>query len=218
MSEEQREAEKRVGSTVRAWSQAMYGTVHALRLMRAVDLGNLKKIGYSVQESLTWIRSDIGFESVVPDRELNPENISLDGVDEDEVFEKLARAVARMLLVSLASLLDECLAEALSARGHNPDGHIGGKLEQVRAHLPPQILSDSEWALAGARELITLRNVLVHAGGFWDERCVGALRGDGKKPAINDALSVGFADVLRYKRAVRTLLGEAWKIQHGQVA
>ena len=204
-----------IGDNIRTWSQAMYGIVHALRLMRAVDLGNIKKVGYSMQESLNWVQSDLGFQSSIPDRDLNIGSFDLDGETETAIFGKLAASVAGTLVVSLTSLLDECLAEVLSARGHNPDGVTGGKLAQLRAHLPAEVVRENEWAMIGARELVTLRNVLVHCGGIWNDRTVKDLpqsddeSGPSPRPAVGDVLSVGFGDVLRYKRAVRTLLNEA---------
>ncbi|MEZ4301535.1 MAG: hypothetical protein R3B70_41760 [Polyangiaceae bacterium] len=201
-----------IEARMRTWSQAMYGIVHAMRILRAVDLGNIKKVGYSMRQSLSWVESNLGFDSSIPERDLNVASFDLEGETEEAIFSKLASAISNTLTVSLTSLLDECLGEVLAARGYNPHSVAGGKLDQLRAYLPENVAQGNEWALTGARELVTIRNVLVHSGGVWNERPIKTLPGNGRKPATGEPLSVGFGDVLRYKRAVRTLLNEAQKM------
>jgi hypothetical protein len=195
---------------LRTWSQAMYGTLHALRLMRAVDLGNIKKVGASVGASLDWIASDLGISSAVPEWPFNPSVIKLDGEEEAEVFDHVVRAISLSMAASLTALFDECLEDVLEAKGYTPRDYPGGKLVQLRGRLPADVAADKAWALDGVAELIAIRNAIVHGAGCWSERTLGDLPATSRGTAkVGDRLAVSFGDILRYKRAVRTVLNES---------
>jgi hypothetical protein len=195
---------------LRVWSQAMYGTLHALRLMRAVDHGNFKKVGVSVEAALGWIASDLGISSAVEERPFDPSDIKLAGEDEAEVFDHVVRAIALSMVSGLTALFDECFEDVLEAKGYVPANLPRAKLDQLRGNLDADAAAAIAWALDGVQELIAIRNAVVHGGGCWNARAIAALpttsRGTAK---IGGKLTVSFGDVLRYKRAVRTVLNQS---------
>jgi hypothetical protein len=191
------------------WSQTVYGVAHSLNIAKAVKLGNLDTLLESLTEADAWNDSDLGFTSNLPQKDFRDGAIKLDGRDHEEVFVNLSENIVRILFVNLAVLADECLDYLIWHAGVSPPNYLTGKAEWVKSKMDAKFL----WAANGLLEICALRNAIVHANGVLNSPAIEIL----EKAGISDAraghlVSLSFGDLFRYRRALRTVLGEMEKL------
>lgn len=191
------------------WSQTVYGVAHSLNIARAVKLGNLDTLIESLTAAAAWNRSDLGFTSCLPEKDLKDGAIKLDGKDHEEIFVNLSENIVRILFVNLAVLADECLAHLMQCAAVDPPNYLTSKAEWVKSKIDTK----HAWAANGLLELCALRNSIVHANGVLNPSAMDIL----KKAGVSDAqhghvISLSFGDLFRYRRALRTVFGEIEKL------
>jgi hypothetical protein len=192
------------------WSQTVYGVAHSLHIAHSLKLGNLDTLLDSLSAAQQWNESDLGFESCLPEKGFREGSIKLDGKDHEEVFLVLSENIVRSLFVNLAVLADECLAELIAQAGAEPSNYLTAKAEWVKSKLG----SNYQWAANGLLELCALRNAIVHANGRLSPSTIAILQKAGVTGAIADhEISLSFGDLFRYRRALRTVLGEVEKLR-----
>lgn len=190
------------------WSQTVYGVAHSLHIAHTLKLGNLETLLESLRAAQNWNRSDLGFQSCLPEKGFKAGSIKLDGKDHEEVFAVLSENIVRILFVNLTVLADECLAELIVEAGVEPPNYLTAKAEWVRSRINGRYA----WAADGLLEMCALRNAIVHANGCLNASTLSILM----KAGINNAkeghvVSLAFGDLFRYRRALRTILGEVEK-------
>ncbi len=194
---------------MREWSQTVYGVAHSLNIAHGVKLGNLDTLLESLVAADAWNASDLGFTSNLPARDFKDGDIRLDGRDHAEVFANLAENIVRILFVNLAVLADECLAHLIRAAGTEPPNYLTNKAEWVKAKLDQK----HAWAANGLIELCALRNALVHANGHLNASAVALLvKAEVTGSKEGHKVQLSFGDLFRYRRALRTVLGEVEKL------
>jgi hypothetical protein len=68
------------------------------------------------------------------------------------------------------------------------------------------------WAANGMLELCALRNAVVHNSGKLNDSAIGILKNANITDAKQDhEVSLSFGDLFRYRRALRTIIGELQK-------
>lgn len=196
------------------WSQTVYGVAHSLHLANSIKLGNLTALLDSLAAAEKWNKSDIGFSSSLPMKEFRDGSINLTGKEHKEVFNILSENIVKILFINLAVLADECLAQLITETNTLPPNYLTSKAEWVKL----KIAKKHKWAANGMLELCAIRNALVHNGGILNESVIDIL----KKADVTDAklahkISISFGDLFRYRRALRTVIGELKKMkQKGQ--
>ena len=198
-----------IDQEMRRWSQTLYGLVHALHVARSVKLGNLGTLIESLSDAEDWEASDPGFESCVPTLRFKEDSIRLDGRDHEEIFASLSTNLLRALFINLAVLADEWVGECIRGLGTEPPNFLTGKAEWVKK----RIASPQTWAACGLLEMCAIRNALVHNNGVLNQSCIDILRLAGTesaRPGHEIRISVG--DLFRYRRALRTVVGELRKM------
>lgn len=194
---------------MREWSQTVYGVAHSLNIAQGVKLGNLDTLLESLVAADAWNASDLGFTSNLPARGFKDGDIRLDGRDHAEVFANLAENIVRILFVNLAVLADECLANLIGAVGIKPPNYLTSKAEWVKANLDQK----HAWAANGLLELCAIRNALVHANGHLNASAVALLvKAEVAVAKAGHQVRLSFGDLFRYRRALRTVLGEVQKL------
>ncbi len=192
------------------WSQTVYGVAHSLHLANSIKLGNLTALLESLSAAEKWNPSDLGFTSSLPTKEFRDGSINLNGKDHGEVFGILSENIVKILFVNLAVLADECLAQLIAEIGATPPNYLTSKAEWVKSKIDDKYA----WAANGMLELCALRNAVVHNGGKINESVNDIL----KKAGVGDAklgheVSLSFGDLFRYRRALRTVIGELQKLK-----
>ncbi len=191
---------------LKKWSQTSYGIIHTLALAENLQMGNLGTLEDNIKKSFSWISSDLGFDSIVDDRNYNEGSIKLDGRHAQQVVQWLQKSVAEMLLTHLVALCDELLMEILDAKGVSVENanFFYDKLGLVT------VRRDQEWAKNAMFEMNAIRNCIIHSASKWNERSASQLeRKLGIKPVVGSPITVSFKDIFNYKKAVRVFLGEA---------
>lgn len=201
-----------INQRMKEWSQTVYGIAHSLRIARSVKLGNLTTLHESLVDASGWNLSNLGFTSNIPTREFREGDIRLDGRDHEEVFVTLSANIVRMLFINLAVLADEVLEHLIAASGSTPPNYLTSKAEWVKAKVAPKYA----WAANGLLELSAIRNAFVHGNATLNGTVLGILR----KAEVTDALeghiiSLSFGDLFRYRRALRTVVGELRRLHRG---
>lgn len=192
------------------WSQTVYGIAHSLHIAHSLKLGNLTTLLDSLSAAERWNESDLGFESCLPKKEFREGSIKLDGRDHEEVFTLLSENIVKVLFVNLAVLADECLSHLMGEAGVEPPNYLTSKVEWVKSRLEPKY----DWAANGLLEMCAIRNAIVHSGGRLSSSSIAILEKAGAKPAhVNHEIRLSFGDLFRYRRALRTVLGEVQKLQ-----
>jgi len=199
-----------IDNSMLQWSQTVYGVAHSLHLANSIKLGNLTALIESLSAAEQWNQSDLGFTSSLPMKEFKDGSINLNGKDHGEVFGILSENIVRILFVNLAVLADECLDQLITEAGTTPPNYLTSKAEWVKA----RINNKYEWAANGMLELCALRNAVVHNGGKINKSVIDIL----EKAGVGDAklgheVSLSFGDLFRYRRALRTVIGELQKIK-----
>lgn len=192
------------------WSQTVYGVAHSLHLASSIKLGNLTALVDSLSAAEQWNQSDLGFGSSLPMKEFREGSITLNGADHEEIFEILSENIVKILFVNLAVLADECLAQLIESAGVTPPNYLTSKAEWVKSNIDEKYV----WAANGILELCAIRNAVVHNGGKINGSVVEVL----KKAGVGDAtldheISLSFGDLFRYRRALRTVVGELQKMK-----
>ncbi|MEO6192019.1 MAG: hypothetical protein ABIS20_03355, partial [Thermoanaerobaculia bacterium] len=127
----------------------------------------------------------------------------------------LSENIVRILFVNLAVLADECLSELIAQAGAEPPNYLTAKAEWVKSKLGPSY----QWAANGLLELCALRNAIVHANGRLNPSTIAILQKAGVADVRADhEISLSFGDLFRYRRALRTVLGEVDKLRAKRVA
>lgn len=192
------------------WSQTVYGVAHSLHLANSIKLGNLTTLVESLSAAEKWSQSDLGFTSSLPKKEFKSGSINLSGKDHVEVFGILSESIVKILFVNLAVLADECLDQLIAEAGATPPNYLTSKAEWVRSKIDEKY----EWAANGVLELCALRNAVVHNGGKINKSVVDILEKAGVGDAkIGHEVSLSFGDLFRYRRALRTVIGELHKLK-----
>lgn len=199
-----------IDNSMLQWSQTVYGIAHSLHLANSIKLGNLTALIESLSAAEQWNQSDLGFASSLPAKEFRDGSINLDGKDHGEVFGILSENIVKILFVNLAVLADECLNQLITEAGTSPPNYLTSKVEWVKSKIDDKY----EWAANGMLELCALRNAVVHNGGKINKSVVDIL----EKAGVGDAklgheVSLSFGDLFRYRRALRTVIGELQKLK-----
>lgn len=194
---------------MRQWSQTVYGVAHSLQIAKSIKMGNLTTLVESLSEAEGWTKSDLGFDSAVPEKKFVEGSIAFDGSDHEEIFVALSQRVVKMLFVNLMVLADECLAQLMSEAGVDPPNYLTSKAEWVKSRLGTKHV----WAANGLLEMCAIRNAIVHNGGMLNSSSIHILESAGIKfVAPNHQVELSFGDLFRYRRALRTVLGEIQKL------
>lgn len=191
------------------WSQTVYGVGHALHVANSIKFGNLDTIVDSMQAAENWNSSLLGFASILPAKEFTPGSIKLDGVSHEEIFGRVSESIVRVLFVNLVVLTDEVMGYLIGLTGANVPEPVFSKVEWAKAHINHGF----EWATSGLLEMVAIRNALVHNGGRWNGPSIEQLKLAGV--AVVDStvdISLSFGDLFRYRRALRTVVGELRKL------
>lgn len=189
---------------INAWTQTTLGMIHALSIAKGVQMGNMNRLGENVVAAFSWIPSNIGFISSVPTRAPESKSFSLSGKNEDDIFNRVARNSCELLFTDLVVLLDVYMEILLKNKKIEPKRFPSGRIEQFI------ISAKYDWAKRGVQEMVVIRNCLVHSAGNWSKGAADQIQSIcGNRPTVGDKVCVGFDDLFRYKRAVRTFLGEA---------
>lgn len=197
-----------VDSEMLAWSQTVYGVGHALHVAKSINFGNLNTIVESMTAAERWNPSNLGFESSLPVKEFTPGSIKLDGGSHHEVFAHVSENIVRVLFVNLAVLADEVIGYLIGLTGENVPQYLFNKIEWVKPRITPGL----EWAINGMFEMVAIRNALVHNNGRWNSTTIGQLRATGVTDVQSEVqISLSFGDLFRYRRALRTVVGELRK-------
>lgn len=199
-----------INNSMLQWSQTVYGVAHSLHLANSIKLGNLTALIESLSAAERWNQSDLGFTSSLPTKDFRGGSIILDGKDHEEVFGIISENIVKILFVNLAVLADECLNQLIDEAGTSPPNYLTSKVEWVKSKIDDKY----EWAANGMLELCALRNAVVHNGGKINKSVVDIL----EKAGVGDAklgheVSLSFGDLFRYKRALRTVVGELQKLK-----
>ena len=191
------------------WSQTVYGIAHSLHLAHSVNLGNLTTLHASLSAAEKWNKSNLGFESVLPRKEFKEGSINLDGRDHEEVFKVLSENAVKLLFMNLTVLADECLSHLILQAGVEPPNYLTGKAEWVKS----KIAKKYEWAANGLLEICAIRNAIVHNSSKINSSVMQILDKAGITTAqIDHEIQLSFGDLFRYRRALRTVLGEIQKL------
>lgn len=191
------------------WSQTVYGVAHSLHLANSINLGNLTTLIESLSVAEQWNRSDLGFTSSLPTTDFKGGSINLDGKDHGEIFGTLSENIVKIPFVNLAVLADECLDQLIREAGAPSPNYLTNKAEWVKAKIDGKY----EWAANGILELCALRNAVVHNGGKINRSVVDILEKAGVRDAkFGHEVSLSFGDLFRYRRALRTVIGELRKL------
>ncbi|WP_371325112.1 hypothetical protein VX159_06235 [Dechloromonas sp. ZY10] len=192
------------------WSQTVYGVAHSLHLANSIKLGNLTALIESLSAAEQWNQSDLGFTSSLPTKRFKDGSINLDGKDHGEVFSILSENIVKILFVNLAVLADECLNQLIAEAGTPPPNYLTSKAEWVKSRIEDKY----EWAANGMLELCALRNAVVHNGGKINKSVIDILEKAGVTDAkLGHEVSLSFGDLFRYRRALRTVIGELQKLK-----
>ncbi len=192
------------------WSHTVYGVAHSLHLANSIKLGNLTTLIESLSAAEQWNQSDLGFTSTLPTKEFKEGSINLNGKDHEDVFCILSENIIKILFVNLAVLADECLDQLIAEAGVIPPNYLTSKAEWVKSKIDDKYA----WAANGMLELCAIRNAVVHNGGTINKSVIDILEkaGVGDAKLDHDVL-LSFGDLFRYKRALRTVIGEVQKLK-----
>lgn len=199
-----------IDNSMLQWSQTVYGVAHSLHLAHSIKLGNLTALGESLSAAEQWNKSDLGFTSSLPAKDFRDGSINLNGKDHGEVFGILSENIVKILFVNLAVLADECLDQLITEAGACPPNYLTSKTEWVKSKIDERYV----WAANGMLELCALRNAVVHNGGKINKSVIDILEKAGVGDAkIGHEVSLSFGDLFRYRRALRTVIGELQKLK-----
>ena len=188
----------------------MYGLIHSVKLSSAIDMGNINRVDQSISESLSWFTGSQQFNSNIEQRNFKSGRVNLDDGDIEQVAAKLKINLLKVLLIDLAALCDALLSEILAK--HKRDEEISSVYPYLRNKVEAVACTDeTKWAQKGVLELNILRNCIIHNDARWNDKSLTEL---GKlceniTASTGDDVTLTYEDLLRYKRAVRTLLNQA---------
>lgn len=191
------------------WSQTVYGIAHSLQIVESINMGNLDTLMTSLRNAAARKPSDLGFESSIDARDFGENAVKLDGRDHAQVFDILSDNVTELLFVNLAVLADECLAQCMANAGANVPNYLTAKVEWIK----PRLDQEHRWAANGLLELCAIRNAIVHNEGRLGRKSVELLlSADVTNIKEDHRIQLSFGDLFRYRRALRTVVGEARKL------
>lgn len=191
------------------WSQTVYGVAHSLCISRSIYFGNLGKLVESLQLAEKWNKTNLGFESCIPNRSFKKGCVKLEGSDHEQIFLKISENIVKILFINLAVIADETLGYLIKKSGNKPGNYLINKIEWSKSRINPEL----HWSINGMLELVAIRNALVHNEGRWNESSIQILKKAGIGSVDRCAIiSLSFADLFRYRRALRTLAGELRKL------
>lgn len=194
------------------WSHTVYGVGHALYVAESINFGNLDTIVDSMRAAEAWNKTALGFESNLPVREFTEGSIYLKGSGHKEVFGRVSESIVKVLFINLAILADEIIGYLIGQTGSAVPNYLFNKIEWTHARIPPSY----HWVTNGLFELVAIRNALVHGGGRWSNSTIAQLRAAGiQEVDMNVDISLSFGDLFRYRRALRTVIGELRKLAVG---
>jgi len=107
------------------------------------------------------------------------------------------------------------MAQLIKEAGTDPPNYLTNKAEWVKSKIDGKYV----WAANGMLELCALRNAVVHNGGKINESVNEILEKAGVRDAkIGHMVSFSFGDLFRYRRALRTVIGELQKCAKSRAA
>ncbi|GHS91181.1 hypothetical protein FACS1894139_01210 [Planctomycetales bacterium] len=218
-----------IEDSMRQWSKTIYGIISSLHIAKSGDLSNPTPLQDSILAAEEWNASDIGFTSCVRIRKMKENSITLAGENHEEIFRIISERITKILLVNLDLLTDEWLGQSIAAVAVGTPKkpiYLPGKAVAVGApkktiYLPGKIAwvtskldKKYAWATNGVLELHAIRNAIVHNSGELNDRVINDLKKAGVEDAkVGHKISISFGDLLRYRRAVRTVINEVKKLK-----
>ncbi len=189
---------------VNVWTNTLYTLIHSLHISKQISFGNLTYVDRSILDAGTWITPDCSYKSALVEHPFGNHKTTFRR-DPNKHFSDIANQIVQMLLQDLVVILDEMLSEALRQKGESAGPYPQSKVEKLATHLDEKYT----WAKHGCFELVAVRNVLTHNGGRWNDQSIAIISEFVKPPpASGDKLSIGFAMLFRYRKAMRTFLNE----------
>lgn len=189
---------------VNVWTSTLYTLIHSLSLSKSIKFGNLSFLHESIADAGNWIAPDCSYQSILLGKGFGGKKPTFRR-DPNAYFASISAQIVKMLIQDLVVILDEMMGEILTAHNLPIDTYPQAKLRTLANRLSSQY----NWAFHGCLELVAVRNVLTHNAGKWNARSIDIV-----KPFITPApvngqtLSVGFAMLFQYRKAMRTFLNE----------
>jgi hypothetical protein len=189
---------------VNVWTSTLYTLIHSLHLSRAIKFGNLPLLSESIADAANWVTPDCSYASVLLARGFGRRRATFRR-DPNTHFAEISNQIIKMLIQDLVVILDEMMAEILVAHGLPPERYPQKKLRVLSQRLPTQYT----WAFQGCLELVAARNILTHAAGKWNPESIAIVAPFVvPAPTSGQTLSIGFAMLFRYRKAMRTFLNQ----------
>jgi hypothetical protein len=189
---------------LKRWTSTFYAIIQALEIAHKQHFGNQETLGDAMKNAREWIQPDCSFNSVVvvPGRMRASVRFRQDPMKK---FHVVVETIVKMMIQDLVVLLDELMDQALSERGENGGSYPQSKVNKLSAQLD----EDNKWAGDGCLELIAVRNVLCHSRGIWSQKSIQIVEGFMSPPPKNgDKLTIGFAMLFNYRKAIRTFINQ----------
>lgn len=191
-------------NSVNVWTNTLYTLIHSLNLSKQIYFGNLPMIGESVLNAGKWLSPECSYNSALTTHPFGRSKVTFRR-DPNKHFEEIAAQLVKMLIQDLVVILDGMMLEVLMARSLAAPNYPQGKVHSLKQFLPAQY----EWAAQGCLELIAARNVLTHAGGYWNAQSIAIINSFvHPAPSDGEKLTIGLPMLFRYRKAMRTFLNE----------
>jgi hypothetical protein len=188
-----------------AWTRTLYAIVQALVIARKLNFGRLEDLPAAVKEAATWLSPDCSYNSVLLAHSQRMRDLTFRR-DPSNHFEEIGRQLVGMLVQDLVTILDEQMIELLDLAGRPSGGYPRRRILALSKNFPP----NRTWAVHGCLELVACRNVLTHAASKWNKQSIDQVKGIvSPLPTVGDQLSIGFAMLFRFRKAIRTFVTEA---------
>lgn len=189
---------------INIWTNTLYTLVHSIEIARRINFGNLSTLHESVDSASDWIPQTCSFESALLSAPDGGKRLIFRR-DPNKHFAAISGQLIKMLVQDLVVILDEMMSELLKDYGERAGVFPQSKIEKLATHLDERY----RWAANGCLELVAVRNVLSHNGGYWNKRSIDiVIPFLHKPPTINDRLTIGFPMLFLYRKAIRTFLNE----------
>jgi hypothetical protein len=185
------------------WTKTTYVLIHSISITKAIKLGNKKYLESSIRDSFSWRNSNIGIQSNVPIQSFRNGSVSFTEEDENILIDGMIENVADFLFINLVTILDEEVKQAAANKGFTVKPYLSQNIKHFSINVK------YKWALDGVLEAYEIRNCLIHNSGKWSQLSINKLNKIvSPLPTLNSKIVIGYQDLFRYKRAVRTIIGE----------
>jgi hypothetical protein len=197
---------EKMSSNMLKWTKTTYVLVHSISITKSIRLGNTKYLEDSINDSFKWKLSSIGINSNVPIQSFRKGSVKFNDDDENVLINGMVENVADFLFINLITILDEEVKQASANKGFRVKPYLSGNIKYFT--INPKY----KWALDGVLEAYEIRNCLIHNSGKWSQKSIDKLKKIvNPLPVLNSKIEIGYQDLFRYKRAVRTIIGEVNK-------